>query len=243
MNEYLLCEEKAMSIHFRYLLRCEESYLKQKSRVNWLKLGDANTKYFHNSIKQRNSMNNVPVLKLENGNYVHTPKDIHKEMTNFYTKLFNDTDEGMKHIDYSIINADSKLPSEDSDSLVKEVMEAEVKQAVFSIGSDKAAGPDGYNSFFYKNTWDIISLDLTKAVREAFTNGKILNSINSTTLAVIPKSLNDESLNDFRPIACCRLGLLGVFLKLTLGKPMILFLEILWRKCLLASIFLMSSSS
>ncbi|XP_050211423.1 uncharacterized protein LOC126661614 [Mercurialis annua] len=61
-----------------------------------------------------------------------------------------------------------QLSSEDCDSLTREVLVEEVKQAVFSIGSDKAAGPDGYNSFFYKSTWDILSADLTKANQSAF---------------------------------------------------------------------------
>ncbi|XP_050233167.1 uncharacterized protein LOC126681663 [Mercurialis annua] len=44
-NTFLIDEERVMSNHFRFLLKCEESYFKQKSRIQWLNLGDSNTKY------------------------------------------------------------------------------------------------------------------------------------------------------------------------------------------------------
>lgn len=42
--------------------------------------------------------------------------------------------------------------------LVLPVAEEEVKQAVWSIGGDKAPGPDGFRSQFYKDCWDIINM-------------------------------------------------------------------------------------
>jgi len=46
------------------LMAQEESFLQQRSRVKWLREGDANTKFFHQSTMQRRWWNHV--LKLKN---------------------------------------------------------------------------------------------------------------------------------------------------------------------------------
>jgi hypothetical protein len=42
--------------------KAEEAFFKQKSRNNWLNLGDQNTSYFHNLVKVRNSKNTINQL-------------------------------------------------------------------------------------------------------------------------------------------------------------------------------------
>lgn len=39
-----------------------DSALRQKAKINWLTMGDENTKYFHQSIKQRHRANTINVL-------------------------------------------------------------------------------------------------------------------------------------------------------------------------------------
>jgi hypothetical protein len=48
----------------------EENFHKQKSRVNWLNLGDGNNTFFHNSVKIRNSSNLIKMLKDDKGNSI-----------------------------------------------------------------------------------------------------------------------------------------------------------------------------
>lgn len=47
--------------------REEELYWKQKSRANWLREGDQNTKFFHATTKQRRARNQVTKLRRSNG--------------------------------------------------------------------------------------------------------------------------------------------------------------------------------
>ncbi|GFY85411.1 hypothetical protein Acr_04g0001490 [Actinidia rufa] len=72
-----------------------------------------------------------------------------------------------------------------------------------NIGEDKAPGPDGYSSCFYKTAWDVIGRDFIEAVKEFFSSGQILKQLNHTVLALIPKSKEADRVEDFRPIACC----------------------------------------
>jgi hypothetical protein len=69
------------------LVNTKEKFLKQKSRNQWLNLGDGNSAYFHNLVKARNASNLVKVLKDEQGHTVSDPKIIKEMVVAFYEKL------------------------------------------------------------------------------------------------------------------------------------------------------------
>ncbi|GJZ49360.1 protein LAZ1 [Tanacetum coccineum] len=89
------------------------------------------------------------------------------------------------------------------DNMVRNVTDVEIKAAMFSIRDDRAPGPDGYTSAFFKKGWDVVGQDVYKAVRDFFTNGQILKEINHTFIALIPKVSTPLRINDYRPISCC----------------------------------------
>lgn len=71
------------------------------------------------------------------------------------------------------------------------------------MGSDKAPPIDGFNSYFFKRTWNLVGRELVEAVKEFFLYGRLLKQINAATLTIIPKTPNPEGLTDYQPIACC----------------------------------------
>ncbi|GJS13489.1 putative RNA-directed DNA polymerase, eukaryota, reverse transcriptase zinc-binding domain protein, partial [Tanacetum coccineum] len=87
--------------------------------------------------------------------------------------------------------------------MIPSVSNQEVKEAIFSMGNDKSPGPDGYTVAFFKEAWDVVSNDVTKAVKEFFTNGTLLKEVNHTIIALIPKIASPTRINDYRPISCC----------------------------------------
>nr|GFA97345.1 RNA-directed DNA polymerase, eukaryota, reverse transcriptase zinc-binding domain protein [Tanacetum cinerariifolium] len=64
-------------------------------------------------------------------------------------------------------------------------------------------GPDGFTAAFFKDTWDMIGVDVIKAVKEFFTNGRLLKELNHTIIALIPKVNTPARVTDYRPISCC----------------------------------------
>ncbi|XP_074288835.1 uncharacterized protein LOC141613986 [Silene latifolia] len=69
---------------------------------------------------------------------------------------------------------------------------------------DKAPGPDGYSSHFFKTSWDLVGGEMyVFAVHEFFRNGKMLKQLNATNVTLIPKVPNPLTVIQFRPIACC----------------------------------------
>nr|XP_043620313.1 uncharacterized protein LOC122592176 [Erigeron canadensis] len=95
------------------------------------------------------------------------------------------------------------LNTEEANEMVRCVTDEEIKEAMFEIDSNKASGPDGYTSGFFKKAWVVIGKDVCNAVREFFINGKLLGEVNATLVALIPNITTPNKVSDFRPIACC----------------------------------------
>ncbi|KAL0301641.1 UNVERIFIED_CONTAM: LINE-1 retrotransposable element O protein [Sesamum radiatum] len=82
----------------------------------------------------------------------------------------------------------------------------EIKQAIFDMCPDSAAGPDGFSALFYQVTWDIIAQDVTAAVQDLFCCTPLPKSFKATSIALIPKVPNPCSWTDFRPISLCNVS-------------------------------------
>ena len=74
-NDPLLMDNEKRCLKTFHDLACvEEGFLKQKSRIQWLKLGDKNTSFFHKAIKARNARNVIKSLLWKMGAELKTPR-------------------------------------------------------------------------------------------------------------------------------------------------------------------------
>lgn len=64
-------------------------------------------------------------------------------------------------------------------------------------------GPDGLNGIFYQHHWDILQEDIFNSVQDFFLSGAMRPELNRTSISSIPKTLNPERLDQFRPISLC----------------------------------------
>ncbi|KAK1429723.1 hypothetical protein QVD17_11941 [Tagetes erecta] len=79
----LIDRESELLASFRVASLDEERFLKQKSKVHWLAEGDANTKYFHNTLKCRNHRARIDVITDSNG-ILHEGKEVPNAFVNHY---------------------------------------------------------------------------------------------------------------------------------------------------------------
>ncbi|GKD07654.1 hypothetical protein Tco_1187339, partial [Tanacetum coccineum] len=56
----------------------------------------------------------------------------------------------------------------------------------------KAPGPDGFTTAFFKKAWDMVGGDITWAIQDFFSNGKLLKELNHTIISLIPKIINNR---------------------------------------------------
>ncbi|XP_011074607.1 uncharacterized protein LOC105159294 [Sesamum indicum] len=59
------------------------------------------------------------------------------------------------------------ITDEEASHLLLPFSPDDVKQAVFDIAEDKAPGPDGYSSGFFKAAWPVVGEEVTRAVTQA----------------------------------------------------------------------------
>ncbi|GJZ46414.1 RNA-directed DNA polymerase, eukaryota, reverse transcriptase zinc-binding domain protein [Tanacetum coccineum] len=177
----------------------ELSLLQQKAKIQWLKEGDKNTAFFHNMIKARRNESRVESIKDEYGKVYEGSNVAEKFVLHF--KKFLGESMPVKNIEEDLFI--NKINDEDVVKMTEEVTNDEIKSAIFDIDSNKASGPDGFSSEFFKKAWEVVGKDVCLAVKEFFGSGKILGEINATLIALIPKINTPSKVSDFRPIACC----------------------------------------
>ncbi|GJW35084.1 RNA-directed DNA polymerase, eukaryota, reverse transcriptase zinc-binding domain protein [Tanacetum coccineum] len=150
----------------------EEKLLAQKAKVDWLTTGDKNSSFFHKVIKGRRSRNRVATIYNEEGNYFEGD-DVPKQFVNHFQKFL-----GMPFICSDIVMTDdlfcNVLTPKEVVWMVRNVTDDEVKDAMFDIGDNRAPGPDGYTSMFFKKAWKVIGKDVCDAIKEFFISGQML---------------------------------------------------------------------
>lgn len=80
-------EEETLCADLRAALHSEEIFLKQKSRITWLKLGDGNNGFFFRACKGRWNSNKILALTDESGNLCTTHSDISNVAVRYYQDL------------------------------------------------------------------------------------------------------------------------------------------------------------
>ncbi|WMV45507.1 hypothetical protein MTR67_038892 [Solanum verrucosum] len=83
----LIETKREAKLNLEKWLNVEESIMRQKSRVQWLKLGDGNTTYFHARLRNRLAQNRIASLTNASGNIVTSTNDVEADILGFYKKL------------------------------------------------------------------------------------------------------------------------------------------------------------
>lgn len=188
---------------WQVLVTAEESFFCQKSRETWLREGDLNTAYFHGIAALRQAINHIHFLVDASGRRLDTQQDILSHCIDYFSNLLGGEVELEMYVQNDIfLLLNFSCHMEDMMHLEKDFSPLEIKEAFFSLSTNKTSGPDRYSSEFFTGCWSIVGAEVTAAVAEFFSSGKLLKQWNATSLVLIPKIANAESTSDFRPISC-----------------------------------------
>jgi hypothetical protein len=95
------------------------------------------------------------------------------------------------------------VEEEERESLMAQVTEQELLVVMKSFQKGKSPGPDGWSIEFFLGFFDLLGNDILKVVEESRKNGRIHEPLNATFIALIPKSDNPTTFDDFRLISLC----------------------------------------
>ncbi|CAL0333248.1 unnamed protein product [Lupinus luteus] len=201
-NPTIILTVKNCTEHLLDLHTTEENMLKQKSKINWLQLGDGNNSFFHATVKDKSRQKEIIKLTTSEGNTVYTQEEIKNEVMTFYKNLIGTNSNIRTGVNLIALRKGKCLNRNMSNSLTQKVMEKEVWTALNNIGDNKVPGIGGYNSHFFKIAWEIVKVDVLKAVNEFFEEERIYPNINCTLVTIIPKHNDANTMKDMRPISC-----------------------------------------
>eukprot|EP00253_Pinus_taeda_P013455 PITA_13455 len=197
-------QEKTLSQQWHKRCSQEETLWRQKSRIQWLKEGELNTKFFHRSALDHRSNNRILELKNNAGEILKNHNDISALLSDHFKLIAQEPpinrEEAIKELTAAILKT---ITSDQNWALCREISLEEVEEAIRSMPNDKAPGPDGFTINFYKACWSIVKQDAWEVVEDSRCSGTILKSLSSTFLALIPKVEEAKTPEKFRPIALC----------------------------------------
>lgn len=111
-------------------MNIEESIMKQKSRVQWLQLGDGNTTYFHASLKNREAQNRFTSLITNTGRTITSRAEIEEEIIGFYKQLLGFCATQLPVVNIRVMKNDPVLNRSQQSHLIAPVSKKEVVMAL-----------------------------------------------------------------------------------------------------------------
>lgn len=143
-------------MEFEEIARNEEIAWRQRSRIQWLKNGDKNTKYFHRMATVHRRFNTIDTIE-GGGDTIIDADTIKMTIQNYYQNLYSETENWRPDFnlqDFTTINR------EEQEWLQRRFEEEEVLQCIKLCASDKAPGPDGFSMGFYRKFWSVLKSDI-----------------------------------------------------------------------------------
>ena len=147
------------------------------------------------SIRKRK--NNFASLLSKDSNFV-SPADVKNEAVSFFKLLFQE--ESPIRPTFSNLEFRKLLPWQ-SAKLTEAVTHEEIDQAVYSCDSQKSPGPDGFNFYFIKHTWEIIKNDFYLIVEKLWASDVLPKGCNTALIALIAKVESPSGFKDSRQIS------------------------------------------
>jgi hypothetical protein len=136
--------------HVTTLLQNQKSYWKQRGKIKQVKLGDANTRFFHNKATISYRHNYISVLV--NGNLAEITD--HDGKVDILWKAFIErmgkTNSPNMQFDLQDIYGEG-MDSETSAQLEAPFTDKEIDDIIKDLPNNKSPGPDGFNNEFFKS--------------------------------------------------------------------------------------------
>jgi hypothetical protein len=141
---------KDLKLRALRLVAVERSRQKQASRINWLKSGDACTRFFHMKMSARKRRKYIYGLKRQDGTMTWNNREKEEIIHDYFSNLMGRKVPQSKTLNWerlALANVQEELGTE----LDWPFTEREIECAVHSLPCGKAHGPDGFTSEFYKH--------------------------------------------------------------------------------------------
>lgn len=154
-NQVTFQAERDLHQKWNFLREIEELFYKQKSRITWLREGDLNTTYFFRICLTRASYNAIRAFMKSDGTWILDPMEMSDHTVNHFASV-------LREYSYRLLTqpvwfqelTDYSFPQHLSQQMLLTPTAEEIKATLFKLNPNKAPGPDGLTSAFFKASWD-----------------------------------------------------------------------------------------
>ncbi|KAL0294972.1 UNVERIFIED_CONTAM: hypothetical protein Scaly_3112500 [Sesamum calycinum] len=165
-NSLLLQLENCCRLVYLKATQLEHVMLRQRAKLQWLKGGDQCSKAFFRRVATRRANKRLFQISDSDGLVQTNPTTISSVFVTYFQDLLGgDRTDRALDLHYLRPWARHILTEEEACALIRPVTVDDVKTAMFDIEEDKAPGPDGFSSGFYKAAWPIVGKEISKAIR------------------------------------------------------------------------------
>lgn len=169
----------------------------------WARVGDRCTKEFfeHHSGHKKPA----PITQLREGERLITQQaEIENHIIRFYEALYTrdetvEENEAAREDCFSHIR--QSVTAAHNAELLQPLTIEEVNNAMKQLPAGKAPGADTIPAEFYQELWEDISTDVFNFVAEATTQAYIMDELNVSKIALLPKSEDRIRIQNYRPIS------------------------------------------
>jgi hypothetical protein len=142
--------ERAASIEkdLKIYMEQEEIKWRKRAKMDWLKHGDRNSKFFHACASQRQKTNKIEQVHDENGEVWEIQEGIGGAFENYFSQLF--TAGGTSNYVDCFKGVEVRVSEAMNESLMRPFTTDEVHSALFQMAPLKAPELDGFNAGFFQ---------------------------------------------------------------------------------------------
>ncbi|XP_052199142.1 uncharacterized protein LOC127806110 [Diospyros lotus] len=159
-------QELELNRDYLLALAQESDHFRLRARIKWSTEEDQCSRFFFQSMLARRNNHRIMNLIREDGTLTESKAEVANVLVFYFHNLYRPSswNSPLNPIDVAPF-IDKRLDQDQWAGLIAEVSAEEVKAALFSMGDDKAPEPDGFTSKFYKKSWEIVGVDVVKAVQ------------------------------------------------------------------------------
>ncbi|XP_074305505.1 uncharacterized protein LOC141640722 [Silene latifolia] len=192
--DYEVCHAKFLEFN-----RAATLFWKQRAKLHWLKEGDACTKFFFNTVRERYKKNFIYGIKQEDDSWSFEKNDLFHSFEKYFMDIY---EASINHEPFESYHQKfqplfQKLSTQlDND-------QADGIPTKFQLGPTKFPCPDGIPALFFQKYWFHVKSEVTHAVLAMLNSCLIPSELNRTSITLVPKNNCLEKVTHYRPISLC----------------------------------------
>lgn len=202
-TETLFRREFVARKRWKFLDSALQIFFRTKSRIRWLKEGDANTKFFYKAVITHQARNVIRFLFDIHGAKITNKAQIKDMVVSYFQHLLGSVSSFVTPASVAEFKCimTYRCPASLVENLCGLHSDEEISLTLMSMPKSKAPGPEGFPAEFFWDAWTVVGKDVTAAIKEFFVGGRMLRKFNATAISLIPKVVGADRLNMFRPIS------------------------------------------